>query len=145
MSTANQELAKRWFEEVWNQKRRDAIGEMLHPDAVLHEGGADIPGSAAFHAYFDRMHANFSDFHVVIHDEMEHGDKVCLRWSCSMRHTGDGLGVPATGRTVATTGISIMRVAEGKLIEGWQNWDMAGVLEAIGVRDKCTNVLAVSA
>jgi predicted ester cyclase len=76
---------------------------------------------------------------------MEHGDKVCLRWSCSMRHTGDGLGVPATGRTVATTGISIMRVAEGKLIEGWQNWDMAGVLEAIGVRDKGTNVLAVSA
>jgi predicted ester cyclase len=62
-----------------------------------------------------------------------------------MGHTGDGFGVPATGRTVATTGISVIRVAEGKLIEGWQNWDMAGVLEAIGIRGEGTNVLAVSA
>jgi steroid delta-isomerase-like uncharacterized protein len=145
VSTANQDLAKRWFEEVWNQKRREAIAEMLHPDVVFHEGGIDTAGADAFYQYFDRMHASFSDFHVTVHDALEAGDKVCVRWSCSMRHTGDGLGFPPTGKIVEPTGISIMRIAEGQLIEGWQNWDMAGVLEAIGVRSKGTNVLAVSA
>jgi ketosteroid isomerase-like protein len=137
MSTANQALARRWFEEVWNKKRRDAIEEMLHPDSVFHEGSVDT-GSAEFHGYFDRMHSTFSDIRIVVHDALEDGDKVCLRWSCCMKHTADG-------KPVETTGISIMRVADGKLIEGWQNWDMVAVLEAIGVREKGTNALAVSA
>lgn len=145
MSTANQDLGRRWFDEVWNKQRRDAIAEMLDPRVVFHEGGADIAGPEGFYSYFDRMHAGFSDIHITIEDAMDSGDKVCVRWSCSMKHTGDGLGVPATGKMLQTSGISIMRVVDGKLIEGWQNWDMACILEAIGVRAKGTNVLAVSA
>lgn len=145
MPTANQELGRRWFEEIWNKKRREAIDEMMHPGAVLHEGGVDTVGIEAFQSYFDRMHSIFSDTHITVHDTIGDGDTVCLRWSCTVKHTGSGLGVPPTGKTVETTGISIMRVADGKLVEGWQNWDMVAVLEAIGVREKGGNALAVSA
>jgi steroid delta-isomerase-like uncharacterized protein len=143
--TANQQLGIRWFDEIWNQQHREAAAEMMSPDCVLHEAGVDTVGVEAFHIYYDRMHASFSDIHVTVHEALEHGDKVCVRWSCRMTHTGSGLGIPPTGKTVETTGISIMRVENGKLVEGWQNWDMLAVLEALGMRDKAANKLAVSA
>ena len=131
MSEANKELGKRWFEEVWNQGRREVIREMLTPDAVMQEGGEAVKGPEGFYPFFDRMQAAFSDIHVTIHDALAEEDRVCLRWSCTMKHAGDGLGIPPTGKSLQTTGISIMRIAAGKLVAGWQNWDMLGLMRQI--------------
>ena len=73
----------------------------------------------------------FSEIHIDIDDTMVDGDKICVRWSFSGKHTGDGLNISPTDMTVHTTGITIMRVAGGKLIEGWQNWDMLGMMQQI--------------
>lgn len=131
MSEANKELGKRWFEEVWNKGRRYAIGVILAPDAVIQESGEAVKGPEGFSPFFDRMQAAFLDIHVTIHDSIAEQDKVCLRWSCTMKHTGPGLGIPPTGKTLQTTGISIVRVASGKLVAGWQNWDMLGLMQQI--------------
>lgn len=131
MSDANTELAKRWFEEVWNKGRREAIPEMLAHDAVIQESGEAVKGAEGFYPFFDRMQTAFSDIHVTFHDAIAKDDKVCLRWSCTMRHTGGGLGMAPTGKTLETTGITIVRVANGKLVAGWQNWDMLGLMQQI--------------
>jgi steroid delta-isomerase-like uncharacterized protein len=131
MSESNKELGKRWFEEVWNKRRRDAIGEMMAPDAVIQESGEAVKGPEGFYPFFDRMQAAFSDIHVTVHDAIAEQDTVCLRWSCTMKHTGDGLGIPSTGKSIQITGISIMRIAAGKLVAGWQNWDMLGLMQQI--------------
>jgi hypothetical protein len=39
--------------------------------------------------------------------------------------------MPPTGKSLETTGISIMRVAGDKFVEGWQNWDMLGLFQQI--------------
>jgi steroid delta-isomerase-like uncharacterized protein len=104
---------------------------MLAPDAVLHEGNEDSVGPEGFYAFFDRLSAAFSEFRVTVHDTIAEGDKVCLRWSCNCKHIGDALGIPATQKTVHVTGMSILRVANGRLVEGWQNWDMLGMLEQL--------------
>ncbi len=141
MAQREQDVLRRWFEQVWNQGRREAIAEMLSPDAVLHEGGLDSRGPDGFYSYFDRMNASLSDIHVVVEDVLGDGDTVCVRWSFTARHTGDGLGMAPTGKTVNATGISIARVANGQLVEGWQNWDMLGLLEQIkGVQKSATYV-----
>jgi steroid delta-isomerase-like uncharacterized protein len=131
MSEANKAFASLWFEKVWNQGRRDVIAEMLAPDGVVHDGNETAKGPEGFYAFFDRMHAAFSDIHITIEFALAEGDNVCLRWSCTLRHTGDGLGLPATGKVVKTTGISIIRLADGKFAEGWQNWDMLGLMQQI--------------
>jgi|SRR5579864_1208254 len=131
MSEANKELAKRWFEEVWNKGRREAIKEILAPDAVILESGETVKGPEGFYPFFDRMQAAFSGIHVTFHDAIAEGDVVCLRWACSMKHTGDGLGIPPTNKSLHTTGISIVRIANGKLVAGWQNWDMLGLMQQI--------------
>ena len=124
-------LGKRWFEQVWNEGRREAIAEMLAPNAVVHEGGADTTGPAGFYPFFDRIRATLSAMHVSIEDSIADGDKICVRWSCTGKHTGEGLGIPATGAAIHVTGITIVRVADGMMVEGWQNWDMLGMMEQI--------------
>ena len=131
MSQANKNLAKRWFEEAWNKGRRDAISEILAPDAVIQEDCESTVGPEGFYPFFDRMQAAFSDFRVSFHDAIAEDDMVCLRWSCSMRHTGAGLGIAPTGTELHTTGISIVRIADGKFVAGWQNWDMLGLIQQI--------------
>jgi predicted ester cyclase len=88
-------------------------------------------GERKFYAFFDRMQAAFSNFHVTVHDSVVQGDKICLRWTCKMRHTGNGMGMPPTGKLVKVTGITIIRVAADKIVEAWQNWDLLGLLQQI--------------
>jgi steroid delta-isomerase-like uncharacterized protein len=144
--TESTELCRRWFEEVWNRGQRDAIGEMLAPEAPIHEGSDTMIGADGFYPFFDRMQSAFSKIRVTVHDTIAEGDRVCVRWSCSMTHTGDSLGMPPTGKQIAITGISIIRVADGQMAEGWQNWDMLGLMEQIrGVEKSPTYIAAARA
>jgi len=131
MTEQDRDLGRRWFEEVWNKGRREAIEEMLLPESVVHEGGVDTTGADGFYPFYDRLKAAFSEIHIEIDDSMADGDKVCVRWTFTGKHTGVGLGMDPTGAALQVTGISILRVAGGKMIEGWQNWDMLGLMEQI--------------
>ena len=142
MSEINKALAKKWFEEVWNKSRREAIAEMLAPDAPLEEAGEVTVGPEGFYPFFDRMQATFSNVHVTIEDAIADGDKVCLRWTFTAKHTGDGLGLPPTGKQVKVTGISIVRIENGRLVHGWQNWDMLGMLAQIREEPKAPTYVA---
>lgn len=124
-------LGTRWFEEVWNKGRREAIPEMLAPDAVVHEAGRDSVGPEGFYEFFDRLSAAFSDMNVTVLDTIAEGDRACMRWAATCRHTGDGLGMPPTQKIIHVTGISIVRIANGRVAEAWQNWDMLGMLEQL--------------
>lgn len=144
MTEAQRDLGRRWFEQVWNQGQRDAIAEMAAPDAVIHDGETVTVGLNAFYSFFDRMTATFSEMHVNVEDCIAEGDKLCVRWECSGRHTGDGLGIAPTGKTFHITGISIMRLADMMFVEAWQNWDMLGMMEQINGAGKSATYIAAS-
>ena len=131
MTEYERNLGRRWFEEVWNKGRREAIAEMLAPGAAVHDGGIDTSGAEGFYPFYDRLRATRSDIHVEVQDTIVEGEKLCVRWSCSAKHTGDGLGIAPTDKPIHVTGITILRVANGKMVEGWQNWDMLGLMEQI--------------
>lgn len=121
----------RWFEEVWNKGRREVIDEMFPPEIILHDGDAVSKGPEAFKVFYDRMRTSFSDIKVTPEESISEGDLVCLRWSVTMRHTGDGMGVPSTGKQLRTTGMTMIRFANGRFAEAWQNWDMMQLMEQI--------------
>ena len=56
---------------------------------------------------------------------------IASRWTATMLHTGDGLGVPATGRPVTVTGMSMARLRNGRMVEGWNNWDTMELMQQI--------------
>jgi predicted ester cyclase len=90
-----------------------------------------VIGPEGFYPFFDRMQATLSDVRVTVHDTIQEDDRLCVRWTCTARHTGGGLGTPPSGNAVRVTGITIHRVAGARIVEAWQNWDMLGLLEQL--------------
>jgi steroid delta-isomerase-like uncharacterized protein len=135
MAQENSALIRRWFEEVWNKGRMEAIDEMASPDVVGHgqvQHDTDI-GMEEFKPFVVALRGAFPDMKVVIDQTIEQGDKVAARWTSTMTHKGKFLGFPATGKKATITGTSIQRISNGKIVEGWDNWDQLGLLVQIGV------------
>jgi steroid delta-isomerase-like uncharacterized protein len=104
MSIENKTLVQRWFSEVWNEGRADAIDEMLADDAVVHGLGADLHGPAEFKHFHSAYRNAYPDVTIHIDGLVAEGDLVAVRWSASGTHRGDRLGFPATGRRAQFTG-----------------------------------------
>jgi predicted ester cyclase len=62
-----------------------------------------------------------------------------------MTHRGDHLGMAASGKRVRMTGITIARIADKKIVEGWDNWDQLGMLKQIGAYENSQTTLLKSA
>jgi steroid delta-isomerase-like uncharacterized protein len=134
MSTvANKELVTRWFEEAWNKGRADAIDEMVAPRAVAHGlGPIGVTGPGGIKAFHARFNAAFSNVRVRIESIVAEGDLVAVRWTRTATHSGKDLGFPATGRTVTFGGMLFVRVQDGMLVESWNCFDKAGLLQQLG-------------
>ena len=91
--------------------------------------------------FVERIRGAFPDINVVVEDAFRAKDKVVLRWSATMTHRGDHLGMPASGKHVRMTGITIARIADKKIIAGWDNWDQLGMLKQIGAYESPTTSL----
>lgn len=134
MAQENSALIRRWFEEVWNKGRMEAIDEMASPDAIGHgqaQHDTDI-GLKEFRTLAESLRKAFPDFKVTIDQVIEQGDKVVARWTTTMTHKGEFLGFAPTGKKVTVTGTTIQKIVDGKIVEGWDNWDQLGLLVQIG-------------
>jgi steroid delta-isomerase-like uncharacterized protein len=134
MVQENSILIRRWFEEVWNRGRMEAIDEMASPDVVGHgqaQHATDI-GLKEFKPFVMGFRSAFPDMKVTIDHIIEQGDKVVARWTATMTHAGEFLGIAPTGKKATITGTSIQRISGGKIVEGWDNWDQLGLLVQIG-------------
>ena len=117
----NRALLLRFFDEVWTEGRRDAIKELFAKTGVLHDGENHFRGPAEFTHFYDIMRAQFSEFSFKPIVSLGEGDLVCVHWSCTCVH------IP-TRTPVSITGTSVVRIKEGQIIEGWQNWDGAALM-----------------
>jgi len=134
MSDENVALGRRWFEEVWNQKKSSSVLELLATDAVMHgisESGGDVRGPAEFLALHTKLLSAFPDMQFTLDDCFGAGDKIVVRWTATMRHTGPGLGIEATGAEIKLRGMGIARIAGGQVQETWDNWDRMAMFEQI--------------
>lgn len=114
----NKHLVIRWFEEVWNQSRRETIFELFSPQGVVHDGPRDIRGPEGFCAFHDELRSQFSAFRITPIVALAEGDLACVHWSAEFLHT-------ATSRPLKITGTSVVRIQDGRFLEAWQNWDAA--------------------
>jgi len=145
MADDNVALGKRWFEEVWNQKKSGSVPELLAADAVMHgisETGEDVHGPAGFLALHAKLLSAFPDMQFTLDDCFGAGDKIVVRWTATMRHAGPGLGIEATGAEIKLRGMGIARIADGKVQETWDNWDRMAMFEQIDAAVKAQSASA---
>jgi steroid delta-isomerase-like uncharacterized protein len=136
MSEANKQLARRWFEEVWNKRNAAAIDEMLSADGKSH-GFPDPDSVLVGPEDFKVMHSSFCgafpDLQITIEDVITEGDKVAIRWTTTMTHLGDHLGIPATSKKVSLAGSSFLIVRDGMIQEGWNFMELEGLIHRLRV------------
>ena len=136
----NRELVRRLNEEFHNQGRiHELIQERFAPDFVNHSAPPGLPPTREGNELFSMAfrHA-FPDYQVTIHDVIVEGDKVVTRKTFSGTHRAEWMGVPASGRQISFGGIDIVRIADGKVIEHWGEFDMLGLLQQIGALPAAT-------
>ncbi len=77
--------------------------------------------------------AAIPDMHATIDDMVAEGDKVVVRYTVEGTQQGELLGVPPSGKRFQTSGISVYRLAEGKIAEQWEQADLLGLMQQLGV------------
>ena len=136
MTVDNKTLIHRWFEEVWNQGRAETIEELLAEECVIHgladASGREVRGPAEFRAFHAQFREAFPEIMVTVEDTISEGDLVAGRCSVRGKHRGDSLGFKATNAPVDFTGMIIVRVKDGKFVEGWNNFDFLKMYQQLG-------------
>jgi steroid delta-isomerase-like uncharacterized protein len=134
MSTEeNKALARRYIEEVFNQKNLATVDELNTPDFVLHNASMTIQGLEAYKQFLSMYLAAFPDAQTTIEDMLAEGDLVAERVTIRSTHKGDYMGIPPTGKQATVTAIYIIRFANGKGVEVWANSDDLGAMQQLGV------------
>lgn len=113
----------------------------VHDELVADDYVGHFPPNPTLHGPEDLKRFNaqsvaaFPDVQVTIEDLVTEGDEVVVRWTLRGTHDGELRGgIPATGRGVEVSGITISRIRNGKVVESWGNYDLLGMLQQLGVR-----------
>jgi predicted ester cyclase len=124
-----------FYEEVWNRGNEKAIDDLLAPGAVGHgltdPQGREVTGTAAFKEFWHTMRGAFSDIHISVEQTVSEGDLEVARLLITGKHTGDGLPFPPKGNPVQISGMSMVRVKDGRIEESWSNIDFLAMFQQI--------------
>ena len=136
MSAENKELIQRWFQDVWNSGRPEAIDEMFAADGIAHglsdDGETPMRGPADFKLFHSKFKEAFPDLVIAVDDMIAEGDKVAARCSVKGKHAGDSLGFAATQAPVDFEGITIVRIKDGQIVEAWNHFDFMKMHRQLG-------------
>ena len=129
----NKAITRRAYEAI-NQKNLDALDEMVASDIIDHDPApGQGPGLEGVKQYFSSLHTAFPDVQMNIDDMIAEGDKVVARLNVSGTHQGEFMGIDPTGNRVTITGIDILRIADGKIVEHWGKFDDLSMMQQLGV------------
>jgi predicted ester cyclase len=142
LENENTAIVRRWFEEVWNQRRLETIDELLTPNAVAHDlggQGASTTGPEEFRNAAEQLLSAFGETHFTVDDIFGIGDRVAVRLTGRLKNTGSLGLLPPTGAEISVPVMCIVHLKDGRIIEGWNCWDVATALRAANApADQCT-------
>ena len=132
--SANKEIVRRLVNGVWADRNLAIVDELIAPDYVGHDPTQPEPirGPEGYKQFVGMYQAAFEDGMVTIDDEIAEGDLVVTRWTGRGTHTGELMGIAPTGKEVTVSGITISRLANGKIAEDWELMDALGMMIQLG-------------
>lgn len=129
----NKALVRRYYEELWNQRQIGVADTLFAPDFRIWPDAQ--PGTAGVKQFVARPLEVIPDLRVRVDDLIaDEGEKVVARFVISGTHLGILFGVPATGKTLEITEITVWRVRNGTIVERWTVADALGALHQVGSR-----------
>ena len=135
MSAENKMLVRRWFKEVWSKGNLAVADQIVAQNYANHDPAAPMPesGREGLKKHVTAYRTAFPDLTLTLNDILAEGRKVMVRWTARGTHKGTLMGIAPTGKQVTMTGISVVRIAGGKVAEQWVNWDTLGMIQQLNV------------
>lgn len=125
----NKDVVRRFYAEVINEQRVDAIDDLLTEDFV-HNG--EDRGREGQKPAVQMFLSGFPDLHNEIELILAEDDLVAAHQQWTGTHEGDFLGVPATQKKVEFRSTAVLRIRDGRIAEAWDIVDVAGLFGQIG-------------
>jgi predicted ester cyclase len=134
----NKTLVRRAVEEGWNQGNVALIDELCTPNYIHHYPPfPDFGSSEDYKRFAIAVRSAYPDIHLTIEDLIAEGEQVVVRYMWRGTNTGDfvlpTMRIPATGKQVTVTGVTITRFAGGKAVEAWEYPDTLGLYQQLGL------------
>jgi steroid delta-isomerase-like uncharacterized protein len=134
MSTEeNKALVRHAYEEL-NKGNLAYIDQGFAADVVVHApGGQEAHGSEEGKQLFIKMWRAVPDHYDTVDDMVAEGDKVVARARWTGTHQGEFQGIAPTGKQVTLRAIAIYRIVGSKIVEVWEEADILGMMQQLGV------------
>ena len=130
----NTEIARRFGADVWGRGDTAAVDELFAADVVDHNAfPGQPPGAEGVKQIVALFRAAFPDLQITNEEILADAERAVLRWSARGTHQGELAGIPATGKQVRMTGIDILRIADGKVVERWGEYNSLELMQQLGV------------
>jgi steroid delta-isomerase-like uncharacterized protein len=134
MPESEKTIAQRFNEDVWGRGDEAALEELLDPDFVDHDAlPGQSPDREGHRQILAAFRSAFPDLNVTTEDVVAEGDRVVTRWTARGTHQGDLMGIAPTGKGVTIKGIDVLRVAEGRIVERWAQFNDLEMMQQLGV------------
>ncbi len=128
---ANKQVVRRLLDGM-DSGNWAAFDSVFSPDLVVHFPGGTM-GRQETETFARMFYTSFPDLTHEIEDLLAVDDKVILRATDRGTHLGDFQGIPATGKSVTLGIIAIYRLADGRIVEVWEQGDFLGLRQQLGV------------
>ena len=125
-------VARRVFEEIFNQGKFEVADEIYAKDFVNHGVTRDI-GLKEDQEAARGWRSAFPDLKMKVDKTLVDGEFVTVLWSGEGTNTGEGNGLPATGKKLKGRGITIWRISGGKIREEWSEFDQMRIMQQLGL------------
>jgi steroid delta-isomerase-like uncharacterized protein len=133
MSVENINAVQRFFDEAWGQGKLELIDELCAERYIDHDPLLGDADREALKARIETYRAAFPDLEFTIEEIFAAGDRVVARWSGVGTFENELMGQQPTGEKASpVNGIAISRFEDGKIIEGWAQWDTMRLMKNIG-------------
>ena len=134
MSEQNKELVRRAARAMFDEGDLAAADELFHPKYVNHEAADGRPaGPDGARETASWLRATFGNPSYEEHDTIAEEDRVVMRVMFKGTHTGELMGMPATGKSFSVQHIHMYRIEDDKIAEHWACRDDVGLMRQIGV------------
>jgi steroid delta-isomerase-like uncharacterized protein len=130
-----QKLVDRYFNEIMNKGKLDAIPEVMDPNFafIIPTQPEPFRGHEGFRGFVQYLRSAFPDIHFDVERQVIEGNKVAARWKITGTHKGEFLGAAGTNRKIEDHGVDIFTIHKGKILTIHVNENDLGLIKQLGI------------
>ena len=130
----NKAIVRRFFEELLSTDNLAVADEILSPDFRFYFAGSPDPMDLdSYKGFLAVRRGAFPDRRFVVEDMIAEGDRISARFTMRGTHKVNFRGIAPSGTEVTMTGIDMIRLAEGKMVEDRVEVDQLGMMQQLGM------------